>query len=101
MSSLATLLAAAGIDITPSASGLPGSSMLVQLVGGLQFDAEIATIAAMIISAAVWALSAHSSNYQGAAKGKVALIASGAAAILIGFGPSLVEALFGIGQAAH
>jgi len=101
MRPLAVLLAAGGIDITPSASGLPGSSTLIQLVDGLQFDAEIAAIAAMIISAAVWALSSHSNNYQGASRGKVALLASGFAAILIGFGPALVEALFGIGQAAH
>ena len=94
-------LAASGITITPNASGLPGSSMLEQLVGGLQFDAELGAIAAMILSAVVWALSSHSNNYQGASRGKTALIASGVAAILIGFGPSLVETLFGIGQAAH
>jgi hypothetical protein len=55
----------------------------------------------VIIGAAVWALSAHANNYQGASRGRSAVIASGVAALLIGFGPGLVQALFSLGQATH
>lgn len=98
----AALLAATapGISVSPDPSGLPGTATLEHLLGGLQFDAVLAAIAAMIISAAVWALAAHSNNYQSASKGRSALLAAAGAALVIGFGPVLVQALFSIGQAA-
>jgi uncharacterized membrane protein YjjP (DUF1212 family) len=71
------------------------------MLGGLQFDGVLAAIAGVIIGAAVWALSAHANNYQGASRGRSAVIASGVAALLIGFGPGLVQALFSLGQATH
>ena len=89
------------VTITPNASGLPGSSTLISMLGGLQFDGVLAAIAGVIIGAAVWALSAHANNYQGASRGRSAVIASGVAALLIGFGPGLVQALFSLGQATH
>jgi len=89
------------VTITPNASGLPGSSTLVTMLGGLQFDGVLAAIAGVIIGAAVWALSAHANNYQGASRGRSAVIASGVAALLIGFGPGLAQALFTLGQATH
>jgi len=81
--------------------GTPGSSTLISMLGGLQFDGVLAAIAGVIIGAAVWALSAHANNYQGASRGRSAVIASGVAALLIGFGPGLVQALFSLGQATH
>jgi hypothetical protein len=95
------VLSASGINVTPNASGLPGSGSLVSLLGGLQFDAELASIAAVIIGAAVWALSSHSNNYQGASRGRTAVIVSAIAALLIGFGPDLVGWFFNLGQSAH
>lgn len=94
-------LGSSGINVTPNASGLPGSDSLVSLVGGLQFDAVLAALAALIIGAAVWALSSHSGNYQGAARGRTAVIVSALAALLIGFGPGLVNWFFNLGQGAH
>jgi hypothetical protein len=98
---LSLLRAAINVNVTPDAGGLPGSSTLLQLLGGLQFDAVLGAIAGVIIGAVVWALSAHANNYQSAARGRAAVLASGIAALLIGFGPALVQALFGVGQSAH
>lgn len=92
---------AAAITVNPDPSGLPGTNTLLKLLGGLQFDAVLAAVAGIIIGAAVWAVSSHSNNYAGASRGRTAVLASGAAALLIGFGPALVQALFGMGQAAH
>jgi len=69
---MSALVLQSGINVSPDASGLPGSSALVSLLGGLQFDAELAAIAAVIIGAAVWALSSHANNYQGASRGRTA-----------------------------
>jgi hypothetical protein len=97
----AFVLQAGGINISPDATGLPGSSSLVSLLGGLQFDAELAAIAAVIIGAAVWALSSHSNNYQGASRGRTAVIVSALAGLVIGFGPALIEWFFSFGRSAH
>ncbi len=99
--SAAIVVSASGISVTPDPSGLPGSSSLLSLLGGLQFDCEIAAIAAIIIAAAVWAVSSHSNNYQGASRGKTAVIVSALAALLIGFGPTVIEWFFSFGQSAH
>ena len=89
------------VSVTPSSGGLPGTATLVNLLDGLQFDAILAAIAGVIVSAAAWALSAHSNNFAGAGRAKTALLASGLAALLIGFGPALVQTLFATGAAAR
>lgn len=98
---LALAVLVLNFNVNPDPSGLPGSNTLLQLLGGLQFDAVLAAVAGVIIGAAVWAVSSHSNNYSGASRGRAAVIASGAAALLIGFGPALVQALFSVGQGAH
>jgi len=98
---MSALVLQSGINVSPDASGLPGSSALVSLLGGLQFDAELAAIAAVIIGAAVWALSSHANNYQGASRGRTAVIVSALAALVIGFGPGLIEWFFSFGRSAH
>src|SRR5437660_11044437 len=85
-----------GFSVTPDASGLPGTGTLMQLLGGLQFDAVLLAIAGLFVGAVVWAVSSHSNNYQGAARGRAAVVVAAAAALLIGFGPALVGAAFSL-----
>ena len=61
------VIAATGIGGKPDPNGLPGSPALEQLVNGLAFWGLLAAVAGLVISAAVWALSAHSGNYHHAA----------------------------------
>jgi len=89
------------LNITPNPGGLPGTSTLIHMLGGLQFDAMLAAIAGVIIGAGVWAVSAHSNNYQGSSRGRTAVLASALAALVIGFGPALVHSLFNTGAAAQ
>jgi hypothetical protein len=98
---LASAQQSLNFNVTPNASGLPGSNTLLSLLGGLQFDAVLVAVAGVVIGAAVWAISSHSNNYSGASRGRSAVIASGAAALLIGFGPTLVQTLFSLGQTSH
>lgn len=75
------------ITVSPSASGLPGTAKLLQLLNGLDFDAVMATIAGFAIGLGYWALSSHTNNYQGASRGRAAVIVCAGAALLLGFGP--------------
>ena len=95
------VLASTSIDISPSTSGLPGTSSAISLLGGMQFYVLLAAIAGILIGAAVWALGSHSNNYQGTQRGRTAVIVSAIAAILAGFGPTLIQWFFNFGQAAH
>ena len=85
-----TLLAATPLGGDPNSDGLPGSQALQQLVGGLAFWGLLAALAGLIISAAVWALSAHGGNYHHAGMGKRGTLISAGAALLIGAAPAIV-----------
>ena len=79
------------VRVDPKSSGLPGSSVLQQLVDGLAFWALLGCLAAMIIGAAVWAFAAQSNNYQYAASGRRGLLVSAAAALAIGASAAIVN----------
>src|SRR6476619_283811 len=75
------VIAATGIGGKPDPNGLPGTPALEQLVNGLAFWGLLAALAGLVISAAVWALSAHSGNYHHAAVGRRGTLVSAAADI--------------------
>ena len=89
------------LNIQPNSSGLPGFDTAQNLVGGLQLGCVLLCVAAVFIGVAAWAVGSHSSNYRASGGGKLAVVAGGLGAVLIGFGPSLVQTLFHMGQAAH
>ena len=83
-------LIGAGIPVTPDPTGLPGSNALLSLVNGLAFWGLLAALAGLVVSAAVWALSSHSGNYQQAATGRRGTLVSAAAAFLVGAAPAII-----------
>src|SRR6266571_2856755 len=95
------VLAAGGIGGTPNPNGLPGSSALQQLINGLAFWGLLASVAGLIISAAVWALSSHSGNYHHAGVGRRGTLVSAAAALLIGAAPAVIAFFEGVGKSVH
>src|SRR5919201_334912 len=91
MSLFSTLIVAAtGVGGQPNPNGLPGTSALEKLVSGVAFWALIASLAGLLISAAVWALSSHSGNYHHATVGRRGTLVSAAAAFLVGAAPAIV-----------
>src|SRR3954469_3980282 len=84
------VLAATNLNANPNPAGLPGSTALERLVGGLAFWGLLAALAGLIISAAVWALSSHAGNYHHAGLGKRGTLVSAGAALLIGAAPAIV-----------
>ena len=90
---LATLAATAAKKVTmnPKANGLPGSKVLQQLIDGLAFWALLGCLAAVIVSAVVWAFAAHSNNHHYSANGRRGVLVSAGAALAIGAGPALIN----------
>src|SRR5919202_3967933 len=101
MSPLVPLIAATPISGKPDPNGLPGSPALEQLVNGLAFWGLLAALAGLVISASVWALSAHSGNYHHASVGRRGTLVSAGAAFLVGAGPAIVAFLENLGKKVH
>ncbi len=95
------VLAAETITLNPSSTALPGGAMLQQLANGIGWWGLIASLVGLVIGAATWALGSHTNNYQHATTGRRAVLVSGAAALVIGAAPALLNFLFGAGQAVH
>jgi hypothetical protein len=92
------VLAAKNVSVDPKAGGLPGSKVLQQLIDGLAFWALLGCLAAVILSAAVWAFAAHSSNHHYSANGRRGLLVSAAAALAIGASAALVNFFVDLGE---
>jgi hypothetical protein len=78
------LVGAAGVNITPNTTGLPGASQLEKLVGTLVVFGVIAGVAGVCLSAIMLAVGHHSSNPQIASRGKTGILAAAGCAILCG-----------------
>jgi MFS family permease len=91
----------ADVVLNPSTSDLPGSNVLQNLTNGIGGWALIAALIGLVVGAALWALGAHSQNYQQSFSGRRTVLVSGLAALLIGAGPGLVNFFFHSGTAVH
>ena len=61
------------VDVNPNPGDLPGGAVIQQLMDGLAGWALFGSLAALLISAIVWALGANSGNYHAAGRGKTGL----------------------------
>jgi len=89
------------VSMNPSSRALPGSSTIQQLTNGLGWWALVASLVGLVLGAAAWALGSHTNNYQYATTGRKAVLVSGAAALVIGAAPTLVNFLFQSGRGIH
>jgi hypothetical protein len=92
------IVAATKLGGDPNPGGLPGSRALESLVGGVAFWALLASLAGLIISAAVWALSSHAGNYHHAGMGKRGTLISAGSAMLVGAAPAIVSFFEDLGR---
>jgi hypothetical protein len=79
------------VKLNPRPSGLPGSDVLQGLVDGLAFWGLLASLAALVVGAAVWAWASHAQNHHYAANGRRASGVAAGAALLIGAAPALIN----------
>jgi len=85
----------------PNMTGLPGSNVLQQLVNGAEAWALAIALLGSFVGAGIWAVASHTHNHQYAARGRMAALISGAAAMVIGAGPGLVNFFQHLGSTAH
>jgi hypothetical protein len=88
---LSTRIIAAGVNVTPNSTGLPGISELQNIVGALLTLGLIAALAGLAIAAAAWAIGSHSANPVLAGRGKTGVLVSFLAAGLTGGAVSLID----------
>ncbi len=79
------------VNAHPNPTGLPGSNVLQQLVNGAEAWALAIALLGAFVGAALWAVASHSHNHHYAARGRMAALISGAAALIVGAAPGLVN----------
>jgi hypothetical protein len=84
-------IVAAGVNVTPNSTGLPGISELQNIVGALLTIGLIAALAGLAIAAAAWAVGSHSANPVLAGRGKTGVLVSFVAAGLTGGAVALIN----------
>ena len=67
---MTVLAAVRDVKLSPRPSGLPGSDVLQSLIDGLAFWGLLASLAALVVGAAVWAWASHAQNHHYAANGR-------------------------------
>ncbi|MFZ0089261.1 MAG: DUF6112 family protein [Solirubrobacteraceae bacterium] len=90
----------AAVTAHPDLQGLPGSNVLQQLVNGAEAWALVIALLGAFIGAGLWAVASHSHNHHYAARGRMAALISGAAALLVGAAPGLVNFFAHLGASA-
>jgi hypothetical protein len=90
-----------GVSAQPDLKGLPGSNVLQQLVNGAEAWALAIALLGAFIGAALWAVAAHTHNHHYAARGRMAALVSGAAALIVGAAPGMVNFFSHLGGTAR
>ena len=94
------VVAPATVSAHPNLTSLPGSNVLQQLVNGAEAWALAIALLGAFIGAALWAVASHTHNHQYAARGRMAALISGAAALIVGAAPGLVNFFQHLGTTA-
>ena len=89
------------VSAHPTLTALPGSNVLQQLVNGAEAWALSISLLGAFIGAALWAVAAHTHNHHYAGRGRMAALVSGAAALVVGAGPGLVNFFEHLGTTAR
>jgi Family of unknown function (DUF6112) len=90
----------AAVSAHPDLQGLPGSNVLQQLVNGAEAWALVIALLGAFIGAGLWAVASHTHNHHYAARGRMAALISGAAALIVGAAPGLVNFFAHLGATA-
>ena len=94
------MLFVSSVTAHPDLTALPGSNVLQQLVNGAEAWALAIALLGAFIGAGMWAVAAHTHNHQFAARGRMAALISGAAALVVGAAPGLVNFFQHLGTTA-
>lgn len=83
--------------VRPNDNGLPGLSVLQQMVGALLTWGLLACVAGLVVSVIVWALAHHQGNYSHASTGKTGVLVAASGALLIGGANAIITFFSNLG----
>lgn len=86
------------VNPKPSTDGMPGAALWNQVLGWMMQWGLWLSLAAIVLGAGGWWVSASTGSYGGAAKGKQFVLGGAIGALIIGLGPTMVNLLFNAGQ---
>lgn len=86
------------VSVSPSASALPDTAKLQQLVDGAYLWVLILTLAALLVAVCVWAWGSQSNNLRAATDGRRGVLVALLAALVLGAAPTLVNWFYGLGR---
>ena len=95
------LAAAPVINITPNASGVPGGSALLSLLGGLMWAAFAICIVGIIVSSIMLSVGKHSPSGRLHDQGRAGLVAAIVGAVVCGGAAAIVTFFFNLGSTIH
>ncbi|MER6531715.1 DUF6112 family protein [Streptomyces sp. NPDC001508] len=84
--------------ITPKGGGLPGLSVLKNVVNSINLFGIVAVVGALAVSLAVWAWGHHSGGHQAEANGKKGAVVAAGAALGLGAANGIVAFFSALGS---
>lgn len=87
--------------VTPAGGGLPGLSVLKNVVNSINLFGIIAVVGALAVSLGVWAWGHHSGGHQAEANGKKGAVVAAGAALGLGAANGIVAFFSALGSQVH
>ncbi|MEC4018264.1 DUF6112 family protein [Streptomyces sp. H27-D2] len=87
--------------VTPREGGLPGLSVLKNVVSSINLFGIVAVVGALALSALVWAWGHHSGGPQAEASGKKGTVVAAGCALLLGAANGIVAFFSAMGTQIH
>ncbi|GGU55358.1 hypothetical protein GCM10010211_20080 [Streptomyces albospinus] len=87
--------------ISPQGGGLPGLSVLKNVVNSINMFGIIAVVGALAVSLGVWAWGHHTGGHQAEANGKKGAIVAAGAALGLGAANGIVAFFSALGSQVH
>lgn len=85
-------------DVTPDFGAVAAADELGRIIGALMTVALVISVLMLLVSAAVWAISASTGNYQGASRGRMGVLVAVLTACAAGGGIAWANFLIATGE---
>ena len=85
-------------DVTPDFGAVAAADELGKIIGALMTAALVISVLMLLVSAAVWAISASTGNYQGASRGRMGVLVAVLTAVAAGGGIAWANFLIATGE---
>lgn len=85
-------------DVTPDFGAVAAADELGRIIGALMTVALVISVLMLLVSAAVWAISASTGNYQGASRARMGVLVAVLTAVAAGGGIAWANFLIATGE---